>query len=165
MEVMGWGLDLDAWTLSTEFFLKFDVQICRFWSILTVIESLVLADDPTWVSQMSDSGGGVQTSYVAFSYRSRAIFKGIYGFKPSPKILMNFKKKLVYFIWSNSSISARAVYVNCLDLFMVALCNRADHYIFILFLLLSSFLWSPYVIGRPYIVRYIVRPCMGDITV
>ena len=30
---------------------------------------------------------------------------------------------------------------------MVALCNRADHYIFMLFLLLSS-LWSPYVIGQ-----------------
>jgi len=29
-------------------------------------------------------------------------------------------------------------------LFMVALCNRADHYIFILFLLSSFFLWSPY---------------------
>ena len=34
-------------------------------------------------------------------------------------------------------------------LVMVALWNRADHYIFILFL--SSSLWSPYVIGRPYI--------------
>ena len=36
----------------------------------------------------------------------------------------------------------------CVPVFiMVALCNRADHYIFILFLLL----WSPYGIGRPYI--------------
>ena len=35
------------------------------------------------------------------------------------------------------------------SLVMVALCNRADHYIFILFLLSSSsFLWSPYVIGQ-----------------
>jgi len=34
-------------------------------------------------------------------------------------------------------------------IFMVALWNRTDHYIFILFLLLL--LWSPYVIGRPYI--------------
>ena len=35
-------------------------------------------------------------------------------------------------------------------LVMVALCNRADHYISSCFFLLSS-LWSPYVIGRPYI--------------
>jgi len=33
--------------------------------------------------------------------------------------------------------------------FMVALWNRADHYIFALWFLLS--LWSPYGIGRPYI--------------
>jgi len=32
---------------------------------------------------------------------------------------------------------------------MVALCNRADHYIFMLWFVLL--LWSPYVIGRPYI--------------
>jgi len=34
-------------------------------------------------------------------------------------------------------------------LLMVALYNRADHYIFALWFLSS--LWSPYVIGRPYI--------------
>jgi len=34
-----------------------------------------------------------------------------------------------------------------LALFMVTLCNRADHYIFILFLL-SSFFSSPYLSGR-----------------
>jgi len=35
---------------------------------------------------------------------------------------------------------------------MAALCNRADHYIFILwFLLSSSFIWSPYVIGQTII--------------
>ena len=37
----------------------------------------------------------------------------------------------------------------CWALVMVALWNRADHYIFILFLL--SFLWSPYVIGQTII--------------
>ena len=45
---------------------------------------------------------------------------------------------------------------NCIDLIMVALCNRADHYIFILFLssssfffLLSSFFFSsPNLSGR-----------------
>lgn len=41
----------------TRNFLKFDVQLCRFWCILTVIESLVLADDPTRDSEMTDSGG------------------------------------------------------------------------------------------------------------
>ena len=35
-------------------------------------------------------------------------------------------------------------------IFMVALCNRETIYIFMLFLLLLL-LWSPYVIGRPYI--------------
>ena len=35
-------------------------------------------------------------------------------------------------------------------IFMVALCNRAHHYIFILFLVSSS-LWSPYVIGQTII--------------
>ena len=41
--------------------------------------------------------------------------------------------------------------VGFLSLFMVALCNRADHYIFILFLLLSSFFFffsSPNLSGR-----------------
>ena len=38
------------------------------------------------------------------------------------------------------------------SLFMVALCNRADHYIFMLwFVLSSSSLWSPYVIGQTII--------------
>jgi len=40
------------------------------------------------------------------------------------------------------------------SVFMAALCNRAGHYIFALWFLLlssSSSLWSPYVIGRPYI--------------
>ena len=36
--------------------------------------------------------------------------------------------------------------------FMVALCNRTDHYIFVcFFLLLLLSLWSPYVIGQPII--------------
>jgi len=33
-------------------------------------------------------------------------------------------------------------------IFMVALCNRADHYIFILFLLSSFFISSPNLSGR-----------------
>ena len=34
------------------------------------------------------------------------------------------------------------------SIFMVALCDRADHYIFMLFLLLLLFLWSPYLIEQ-----------------
>ena len=41
---------------------------------------------------------------------------------------------------------ADIIFLSCF--FMVALCNRTDHYIFILWLLLSS-LWPPYVIGGP----------------
>ena len=50
--------------------------------------------------------------------------------------------------------AAMQPYVKLLrPLVMVALCNRADHYIFILFLLLlsSSFFSSPYVIGQTII--------------
>jgi len=38
--------------------------------------------------------------------------------------------------------------IMCIGIIMVALCNRADHYIFILFLLLSSFFSSPNLSGR-----------------
>ena len=45
----------------------------------------------------------------------------------------------------------RFYFWSCLWLFMVALCNRADHYIFIMWLLLSSFFFffsSPNLSGR-----------------
>jgi len=51
-------------------------------------------------------------------------------------------------------LSLVIIFYSIISVVMVALWNRANHYIFILFLLLSSFffllsLWPPYVIGGP----------------
>jgi len=52
--------------------------------------------------------------------------------------------------WNSVGLVVSAASERVQYFIMVALCNRADHYIFILFLLLSS-LWSPYVIWQTII--------------
>jgi len=48
----------------------------------------------------------------------------------------------------NYSNSLKLFYFKLTDLVMVALCNRADHHIFILFLYSSSFFSSPNLSGQ-----------------
>jgi len=50
-----------------------------------------------------------------------------------------------WYLWSPYGIRQTIIFLHCGFFFMVALCNRADHNIFILKL------WSPYVIGQTII--------------
>jgi len=62
---------------------------------------------------------------------------------PYSRASLSFVRELTYsvYLWSPYRIGHTIIFFALwlLSFFMVALCNRADHYIFILFLLSSSF--------------------------
>ena len=139
-----------------------NVIFCPWWPwVLTLTFKLVQARDQTRLpSEFGQIRSAVpEISHISYTNKRTTdwrrkdctiMFVSVTGLRFNPVSLkrLNLYRILLWFLPFPLVPAYRCTWLRWRNedaVIMVALCNRADHYIFILWLLLSSFLWLPYV--------------------